>query len=79
MNKVDIINIEIGGPGGRTEYSRDAKMIKKLLMDAGVQDIEIVDTNGRYVHDRSDDEIKLFLGAKPCKVVINVVHHPWGG
>lgn len=79
MNLVKEMNIEIGGPGGNPNYSRDAKMLKKLLHDAGVENVEIKEQHKDLAHDRPDDELKLFLGAKPDKVTINVRHYPWGG
>lgn len=79
MNLVKEMNITIGGPGGNPDYSRDAKMLKKLLLDAGVENVSINEQYKDLVHDRPDDELKLFLGAKPDKVVIHVRHYPWGG
>jgi len=81
MNLVKEMNITIGGPGGNPDYSRDAKMLRKLLLDAGVETVEIKEDPSykKYTHDRPDDELKLFLGAKPDKVVISVMHYPWGG
>lgn len=79
MNLVKEMSIVIGGPGGSTTYSRDAKMLQKLLKDAGVENVVIDDDELQYRHDRPDDELKLFLGAKPDKVTIRVRHYPWGG
>ena len=81
MNLVKQMSIVIGGPGGDPNYSRDAKMLKKLLMDAGVENV-VIDEDPHYkeyTHDRHDDELKLFLGAKPDKITIRVRHYPWGG
>ena len=80
MNLVREITLEISGPGGCTEMSRDAKMLRKLLLDAGVETVVINDRGySEYNHDRTDDELKLFLGAKPDKITINIHHIPWGG
>lgn len=79
MNLVKEISITIGGPGGSSDYSRDAKMLQKLLKDSGVENVVIKEELPEYTHDRADDEIKLFLGAKPDKITINVRHYPWGG
>jgi hypothetical protein len=80
MNQVKEMILTISGAGGCSEMSRDAKMLSKLLRDAGVENIVIEgDDDPRYQHDRSDDELKLFVGAKPDKVTIRVHHIPWGG
>lgn len=79
MNLVKQMSIEIGGPGGSSTYSRDAKMLQKLLKDAGVEHVVIEDQYNEYKHDRHDDELKMFLGAKPDKITIRVKHYPWGG
>lgn len=79
MNLVKEMNIVIGGPGGSTKYSRDAKMLKHLLKLSGVEDVIIKEELPDYAHDRPDDELKLFLGAKPEKITITVQHYPWGG
>jgi len=80
MNLVKEITLTLSGPGGSTEMSRDAKMLSKILKDAGVEEVVIVgDEDARFQHDRHDDELKLFVGAKPDKVIIRVNHIPWGG
>jgi len=79
MNSIHEILIEIGGPGGSTAYSRNAKMIQKLLKDAGVEDVIIEDVYPQFKHNKADDELKMFLGVKPSKVTIRVRHDPWGG
>lgn len=78
MNLVKEITLTISGPGGSRDMSRDAKMLRKLLRDAGVENVIIDDLPG-YEHDRPDDEIKMFVGAKPEKITIKIDHLPWGG
>ena len=78
MNLIKHIHLTIGGPGGDPTYHREAVMIKKLLEDAGVQDV-VIEDKYEIREERHDDELKLFVGAKPDKVTITVQHYPWGG
>lgn len=79
MNLVNEISVTISGAGGMSSLSRDAKMLQYLLKQAGVENVVIKDAYPEYTHDRNDDEIKLFCGAKPDKITIHVQHVPWGG
>ena len=78
MNLIKEMRIDIAGIGGDPSLHRQAVMLKKLLEDAGVETV-MIDDRYNIKEERHDDELKLFLGAKPDKVVIRVVHQPWGG
>ena len=51
---------------------RMAMMLQKLLKDAGVENINIKDQKPGNFVERQDDELKLFVGAKPDKITIHL-------
>lgn len=65
------MDITISGLVGVQDTYREAVMLKKILEDAGIQEVSIIG-NSCYSEERQDDELKLFLGAKPDKIVIHV-------
>ncbi len=54
-----------------SDIHRQAVMLKKLLEDAGVENVTIDDRHKRYSPERHDDEMKLFVGAKPDTISIH--------
>ncbi len=77
MNLIKQMDITVHGLCGPDDTYRHAVMLKKLLMDAGVE--EVIITNKTYSPERQDDELKLFMGAKPDKVTITVREFFIGG
>lgn len=77
MNLIKHMNITVHGLCGCDDTYRHAVMLKKLLEDAGVP--EVVITNKVYSPERQDDELKLFVGAKPDKVTIGISEYFVGG
>lgn len=60
-----------------SDIYRQAVMLQKLLEDAGVENVTIkdIDRYKKYSPERHDDEIKLFVGAKPN--TINIFMQEW--
>lgn len=75
MNLIKEMNITVSG---YVDVYRSAVMLQKLLQDAGVENV-VIDANSGYEKERHDDEIKLFMGAKPDKITIRIQNYYIGG
>jgi len=78
MNLIKEMDITLSGLVGAQDTYREAVMLKKLLQDAGVKNV-IINGSATYSEERHDDEIKLFMGAKPDKIIIHVREYFIGG